>query len=244
MSLNFFSDDVETIIQKLFPPNFQYILDSLLKTREFYEFILVDFDSAEITHTPSKNNASKIAFSKLKIFKVISLSEWNQSIYIEKTFSEPYNPPKYNYVDYQKAWFYVLFLQPNNHLWFMHFVSNIQEFPTWFFEWWMYFSPILEICSELVQQGFELFKTILKSPQSPRLLVFVMAFRIPWIICWDYCLQQRFPNPFPLSLVRCIKVKWWTTIDNNQANSQAVKTPSDSELHTLQKTPSPNVSNP
>lgn len=130
----FISDDIQIITQKLFPSNFQFIKDNLLKRREFYEFILVDSNSIEITHTPSKNNASKIAFSKLKILKVISLIEWNQSIYTEKTFSQPYNPHTYNYIDYQKAWFHLLFLQPYNHSRFMHFTNNIQEFSSWFFK--------------------------------------------------------------------------------------------------------------
>lgn len=119
------AEDIATITQKIFPPNFHFVPENLKKTKEFYEFILVDTDSVKITHTPINNNALRIAFSKLKIMKELSMTDWNQSLYTEKTFSQPYFPSSYSYIDYQKAWFNVLFLQPYNHSWFLHFGSSI-----------------------------------------------------------------------------------------------------------------------
>lgn len=115
-----------------------------------------------------------------------------------------------------------MFLQPFNHSWFLHFASISYDFPAWFLGWWIYFSTIDEIFPEPVPQDFNYFKTKLKNPQLPKMLMFVLLFRILWILCWGFCLQQRLPNSFPSNIVRTMKVKWWPTIDNFKANIYAV----------------------
>lgn len=72
------------IIQNIYPVGFYFILESWMKTRKYYEFILIDTKSVEITHIPNKNYAWKIAYSKLKNFKVLNPTHWNQSIFTEE----------------------------------------------------------------------------------------------------------------------------------------------------------------
>ena len=65
-------------MSKIFPDDFNFLPDDLRKMRKFYEFILVDTKSVEITHVLDKNDSSKIAYSKLKFFKAMNPTHWNQ----------------------------------------------------------------------------------------------------------------------------------------------------------------------
>ena len=38
-------------------------------------------------------------------------------------------------------------------------------------------------------------------------LFFCAQFRIPWILCWDFCTHQSQPSPFPKYLAREFKIK-------------------------------------
>ena len=55
-------------IKAIFPPEFHYPPIDTTKTRTFYEFILVDIDSAEISHTPDFNG--HIMYSKIKYYRL------------------------------------------------------------------------------------------------------------------------------------------------------------------------------
>ena len=85
------------VVKKAYPSGFFYIPEDLHKTRRFYEFIVVNTKSVEITHIPSRDDLSKITFLKLKIFKVINPTYWNQDPYMEKTFSKPFVPHSFWY---------------------------------------------------------------------------------------------------------------------------------------------------
>ena len=58
-------------ISKKFPYGKFFLQNNLEKTRKFYEFILVDTDSMEISHIQNKTSID-IFYSKYKIYKVIS----------------------------------------------------------------------------------------------------------------------------------------------------------------------------
>ena len=62
------------VCKQIFPHGFNFLPEDLAKTRTFYEFILVDSKSAEITHVPNKHDPSKIIYSKLRIFRVLTPS--------------------------------------------------------------------------------------------------------------------------------------------------------------------------
>ena len=63
---------ISEVVKKVYPSGFFYIPEDLHKTRWFYEFILLDTKSIKITHIPSRDDPSKIAYSKLKKFKVMN----------------------------------------------------------------------------------------------------------------------------------------------------------------------------
>ena len=54
-------------ITKIFSKGF-FFQNDLVKTRKFYEYILIDTDSVEITHILNKDSTD-ICYSKCKIFK-------------------------------------------------------------------------------------------------------------------------------------------------------------------------------
>lgn len=50
--------------------------------RIFYELIPVDTGSIELVHEFNPQDKQKIDFSKIRILKIISIFDWNKSIYI------------------------------------------------------------------------------------------------------------------------------------------------------------------
>ncbi|KAI5681595.1 hypothetical protein M9H77_02823 [Catharanthus roseus] len=67
---------LQNFLQRLFPRDCQWLPDDPTKTQTYYELILIDSNSVEITHTPDKTNPQKIAYSKCTIKKVIKSTEW------------------------------------------------------------------------------------------------------------------------------------------------------------------------
>ena len=96
---------ISEVVKKAYPSGFFYISEDLHKTRKFNEFILVDTKSVEITHIPRRDDLLRIAYSKLKIFKVMNPTYRNQDPYTEKTFSKPFVPQSFFWRDYQMARF-------------------------------------------------------------------------------------------------------------------------------------------
>ena len=50
-------------------------------------------------------------------------------------------------------------------------------------------------------------------------LFFCAQFRIPWILCWDFCSHQFSTKPFPSHLAREFKIKWWASFKITQAQT-------------------------
>ena len=59
----------------IFPQGVNFNSNDHLKTRQFYEFILVNTDSVEITHNIDKNNPQMIVFSKCQILIVMTIAD-------------------------------------------------------------------------------------------------------------------------------------------------------------------------
>ena len=55
------------------------------KTHRFYEFILVDIESVQISHIKNPDDTN-IAHSKCKILKIISEKDWEQNPFTHKRF--------------------------------------------------------------------------------------------------------------------------------------------------------------
>ena len=145
------------LAQQLVPPFFHYLPQDLKQTRTFYEFILVDTDSIEVTHHTDKDN--NIVYSKLKILKIITISEWNQPTYKPKSLSRQFTPQTYTYNDYKDAWCNMFYYKPYQHSWFIWFKRGISlKFPKWFLKWYFDFGPFPLIFPQEVDNSFKYFK--------------------------------------------------------------------------------------
>ena len=72
----FFSKNPREIATKAFHENFHYPAGDLLKTREFYETILVETGSVKIKHNADKFSNLDLAFSTCHIYKILTVKQW------------------------------------------------------------------------------------------------------------------------------------------------------------------------
>ncbi|KAL2503948.1 Uncharacterized protein Adt_19569 [Abeliophyllum distichum] len=133
---------------------FYFIPQNLFQSRMWYKSILKVTKSAIISHTPNKRNTHWIDFSKIKILKVVSLSDWNQEPWEPKVFSlKNGQKSQFSYQDYMKAWYNVLYFRPSSHSWFILFDQNCPKiYPKWFQSWWIYFGAGEEILTSRVSE--------------------------------------------------------------------------------------------
>lgn len=162
------------------------------KTRYFYESILLNTESCEISHF-SGIQKEVYNFSKIYIKKIISSEEWGIAPLREREFyySNNRNPIKFNYWDYVEAFNKVLLYENDKkkHSWFIKISSEAyeQEIPNWFLNWWKYFGTTGVI---LPQNFTELYSTWIDVnpkkdiPSDKYDLYFFMEFSIPWIWKW------------------------------------------------------------
>lgn len=197
------------IILKMFG-NKHFATDHLAHSQKFYELILVDTKSIDLTHTFDKFHPDQILYSKCIIKNVLGSKQWPDP-WTERKFSIQFSPQTYNYNDYRNAWFRTFLYYPETHSWFFNFHDNCcQEFPIWFYYWWTWFGFSHGILPAPAKEGWELwFKHQTSIAEYQRELLFFRFFNIAWIFSWEYRLQQFLQKPFPLSLVRLYKVKWW-----------------------------------
>ena len=94
-------DVIKPLILKAFGKK-HFSTDHAQKTQQFYELILVNTHSIDITHTYDKINTGHILFSKCIIRQVLSTQKWKDP-FEEKKFSISYNPQTYDYNDYRTA---------------------------------------------------------------------------------------------------------------------------------------------
>ena len=190
---------------KAFYKNFHYPSDDLLKTREFYEAVLIETGSVKIKHNADKFSNLDLAFSTCHIYKILTVKQWGGNPNLSREFSEPSKPRFFNYWDYQKAWFNAFLIQNRDfhHSWMFYFPSKNQlsSFPFWFHSWWTYFGPSTKILSKPVLDGFELFNSSFVIPRElsafPHLLFFFNNFGLAWIIQWDYLIIADESATFP-----------------------------------------------
>lgn len=223
---------LKSIISRYFSEGCQWYTDNTQKTQTFYEFILVDSGSIELVHTPDPKDPSRISFSKCIIKRVFKSDEW-LAPFSEKGFSKPFIPKGYNYPDYKQAWFRTFFLRPFDHSWFFTFHTDFIKhmFPIWFLEWWMDFGPVPDIHPPIIQEAYSyyisknLIDGISKAPIDTHLkpIRFYAEFKVPWILCWNFAFDQFFQAPFPISIIREFKVKWWQNYSTQFCNIQVIK---------------------
>ena len=113
-------------LSKIFAKNKYFLQNHLDKTRKFYEFILVDTDSVEISHFQNESSTD-ICYSKCKIFKVLTHKMWGQSPDTHKMFLENFKPKSYDYYDYMDAWYFTFYFRSFDHSWFFHWGDEIKS---------------------------------------------------------------------------------------------------------------------
>ncbi|XP_042030576.1 uncharacterized protein LOC121777394 [Salvia splendens] len=195
--------------------------DNSLKDQRYYELILVDSHSVEITHNPSISN--EISFSKCVIKKIHAITTFG-GFKEFKDFSVRHPAKGFNYIDYKNAWFRTFFMRPFNHSWFFTFHSNIDKhFPMWFFDWWRKFGSNIQITPPSVQKGFQVFSENSNHSSYQKPLMFHAEFKVPWIFAWDFHFRKIYPDPTPFSLIRVFKIKWWSKFQENTYSEHAVR---------------------
>ena len=115
--------DLTLYTNRIFYEDSQYLTDDITKNRTFYEFILVDTKSVEITHHTDKTNPNLISYSTSKILKICNPQDPGFiNLHTAKDFSIPGFPiPRFTYIDYQKAFLHAFYLRTYDHSWFLFF---------------------------------------------------------------------------------------------------------------------------
>jgi len=134
------------IVENWFPQDFHHLPIDICKTKTFYEFILVDTKSIEVSH--HKADEGNIQLSKIKILQVLTPQEWNQPLHNKKSFSRMFDSQQYSYYDYMDAWTNILFVNREKHSWFIWFKKGVSlKFPRWFefIKWFVNFGPLHSI---------------------------------------------------------------------------------------------------
>nr|GEZ43917.1 hypothetical protein CTI12_AA175730 [Tanacetum cinerariifolium] len=213
-----------SLTEYLYPRN-THFYNNDWQTQEYYETILQETRLIVVYHTYNKENPKKIEYSKVKIFKVISLEEWGNKPHTNKVLAGYSEYPAYNYYDYQEAWYKTFLLRNFNHTWFICFNEEFQNtYPKWFTKWFMYMGSIPEIFPPKILEGYNKYKVIFAQENAPPFeytLQFSIIFRISWIFSFNYKKQEARETSPPL-LLRQYSVKWWKQIDERQADIKAV----------------------
>ncbi|KAG5037749.1 hypothetical protein JHK86_018589 [Glycine max] len=213
---------------KAFRSGFHYKPTTILKTRTFYELILVDSNSVSIKYFKDPKNQTFNTHSTIQILKVLQPRHFGSDLNKGKRFSVPFDPVGYTYLDYVDAWTKVFWHQNTRfkHSWLMYFKTNtIYNFPNWFLQWWDFFGPIPKIFPEIIQQGFAQFERQYNSQESriPVDLKYFSSFALSWIFSWQYRYSKTEKTSQYPSLQRHTFVKWWTQFDSSKADPEQVK---------------------
>ena len=233
--LNNPNPNFQEISSKIFHKDSFFIERDFTKNRKYYEHILVDTGSVEIEHNFDSKDTSRINYSKIRIFKILTPSDFSSDLYTTEAFTNPTSILRYNYLDYKKAWFNAFYVRPFNHSWFVYWCKNIPTpIPQWFFHWWSFFGLSSNLLPSPVLQGFEYYKKNYAISTAPSLLTFSMHFSIPWIMAWTFKVEEIEHIKW---LSREYNIKWWANFKNENADFAAVS----SWIKTIPKLPSPNT---
>ena len=186
--------------------------ESPLKTRRFYEAILVDTDSIEVEHTMDERNPEFISYSRFTIKRVLTPFNWFvDHLHTPIALSMPHRPQTYNWYDYKSAWFNFLYVRPG-HTWFVKYCPAMLTaiIPRWFYEWWGLFGGIKEILPQQFLSRLAEFcanEGCLTLPEHIQMCKFFIKKRVSYIISWNFAKGEQDRITY---LSKEIKVKGWT----------------------------------
>ncbi|WZY76085.1 hypothetical protein YC2023_022469 [Brassica napus] len=205
---------LKTFINRVFYEDSPWPTDNITKNQSFYEYILVDSKSIEITHYKDKTNPNLINYSTCKFLRICSTQDLGFiHHHTTKPFSTPgYHIDGYTYTDYKNAFFRAFLLRPYDHSWFFSFDQNCTKtIPGWFNEWWYWYGPADPIYPDQVLKTSYTFykKHVFDQPVGPlNKIWFHIDMGIPWICSWHFTLAIALQD-MPYSLLREFRVKWW-----------------------------------
>ena len=93
----FFNENLKEIAAKGFHENFHYSFADILKSRDFYEHILMDTGSVKIKQNVDKYNNLDLAFYTFHIFQILTFKQWGGNPNFSREFSKPSKPRFFNY---------------------------------------------------------------------------------------------------------------------------------------------------
>ncbi|KAL4186868.1 hypothetical protein AMTRI_Chr09g16070 [Amborella trichopoda] len=216
-----------------------------VKTREYYEAILMETGSISVVHY-YQQNTRVIAYSKIQIKKLLSYDEWGCNPAQGKKLHNPdFSYKYYKYVEYIEAWHKFFYYQnPNNtHSWYIQFRLPIFErFPTWFKNWflvWGSTTSILPPAFKTVQEQFVQFNNIDNTIDTH--LYFMALYQIPWIMKWEYTISvnNTADHTYIPRLGKTISVKWWDIFNMDPTTITPKRIPQKTPIYQ----PSPNTAN-
>ncbi|KAL3497829.1 hypothetical protein ACH5RR_040561 [Cinchona calisaya] len=212
-------------VTDIFAPSKNWFIQEVpRKTRQYYEFILIDTKCVNIEHIPeeeerrkqrlSKGGDSNVFYnySKIKIKKILKPSDWPNSNYnTQVAFTVQWTPPSYNYYDYIKAWQFAFLCRPFNHSWFIQFDKDLSMIPRWFYDWWDDFGANAQILPPNYYKEFIKFcQQNSREINDPTMtLQFFKKHKLPFIMAWNFNKTDVYGLP---NLSREYRIKWWNTI--------------------------------
>ncbi|KAG2729856.1 hypothetical protein I3760_01G268100 [Carya illinoinensis] len=158
----------------------------------------------------------------------VLVKDWGKSLYLTRRFSQPYDPPYFDYYDYQQAWNKTFLRQNKNlrHSWFLHF-DKLQEIKTllrWFLLWWDQFGPESLILPPPLQESLQAFTLQNDCPPSlshcSPLLLFFLKTKLNWIMKWEYVIKPHPSLKNIMFLARQVSVKWWEKYNYDHVRSK------------------------
>lgn len=218
--------EVKHLVKPLYT-NRNYIeTDSSIKTRKYYEFILVDTGSIEIEHKLSNDaDPDSIAYSKFTIKKILTPFEWQvDHLHTPINLSREHRPQTYNWHDYKAAWFNFLFLRPTTHTWFVKYSLEISKsiIPRWFYEWWNYFGGNKTVLPKSFLDKFDQFQIdndISSLPEHIKLCKYFIQKRISYIISWTFTISEFDRIKY---LSKEVLIKGWSPAPKTQSPTAQV----------------------
>ncbi|KAL4201524.1 hypothetical protein AMTRI_Chr02g259060 [Amborella trichopoda] len=229
-----------------------YLLNHLnpingVKTREYYEAILMETGSISVVHY-FQQNTRIIAYSKVQIKKLLPYTEWGSNpAHGKKLQNSDFSYKYFKYAEYIEAWHKFFYYQnPNNtHSWYLQFRLPIFErFPTWFQNWffvWGSTAMILPPAFKDLQEQFIQYNNTNNTVDTH--LYFMALYQIPWIMKWDYTISPNTSNDYTYipRLGKTISIKWWDIFQMDLTKATPKRIPPESPIY--QKNPNtPNTS--
>ncbi|KAK9111912.1 hypothetical protein Scep_019431 [Stephania cephalantha] len=200
------------------PPSLHFIPNRPNVTIKFYETLLTTTQSVLIEHF-TRPNSDEIAYSKLKIQKVLSSAEWTQQLSVQQspfiyqamTLVTDRHPVQVNYKYYIDAWRNIIFYKDSSsgHSWYVTLKKSLKvNLPAWFMaEWWTKFGPHIGFFPNEVFKKYE--------AEKLSLFQFMHKHSIPWILKWQYGTHKItiVHNITYTYLSQEIQCKWWDKFD-------------------------------